>query len=133
MIIRGFRYKLDPTPEQEKQFRQFAGVCRLLYNLALDQRRDFWRQYQRQTGARLNYVAQARELTKLRDAFDWIAAVSQTCQQRALRGHEAHADTNAAAEILRRNTAFMRVEERRRPSDEARTTQGLLSLEIPAL
>ena len=85
MILRGFRYKLAPTAEQETLFRQFAGVCRLIYNLALEQRRDWWRHYERETGAKLNYVAQARQLTALRAEFDWIAAVSQTCQQQALR------------------------------------------------
>lgn len=43
MIHRGFRYKIDPTTEQEAMFRQFAGVCRFVYNLALEQRRDWWR------------------------------------------------------------------------------------------
>lgn len=85
MILRGFCYKLAPTNEQAALFRQFAGVCRLVYNLALEQRRDWWRHYQRQIGARLGYVAQARELTLLRAEYDWIAAVSQTCQQQALR------------------------------------------------
>ena len=85
MILRGFRYKLAPTPEQETLFKQFSGVCRLVYNLALEQRRDWWRHYERQTGSRLNYVMQARELTALRSQYDWIAAVSQTCQQQALR------------------------------------------------
>ena len=33
----------------------------------------------------MNYLAQARELTALRAEFDWIAAVSQTCQQQVLR------------------------------------------------
>lgn len=85
MILRGFRYKLAPTAEQENLFRQFAGVCRLVYNLALEQRRDWYRQYEANTGAKLNYVAQARELTVLRAQYDWIGAVSQTCQQQALR------------------------------------------------
>lgn len=85
MILRGFRYKLAPTGDQAALFRQFAGVCRLVYNLALEQRRDWWRQFAAQTGSRLNYVAQARELTALRADCDWIAAVSQTCQQQALR------------------------------------------------
>ncbi|WP_348651994.1 hypothetical protein [Rhizobium sp. 007] len=58
---------------------------RLVYNLALEQRRDWWRHYRRQTGNRLNYIAQARELTALRAAFDWIAAVHVTPQQQALR------------------------------------------------
>jgi putative transposase len=85
MIHRGFRYKLAPSCEQEGRFRQFAGVCRLIYNLALEQRRDWWRQFERQSGSKLNYVAQAGELTALRAEYDWIAAVSQTCQQQALR------------------------------------------------
>lgn len=85
MIHRAFRYKLAPDAGQEALLRQFAGVVRLVYNLALEQRRDWWRHYQRQTGGRLNYVAQARELTLLRAAFDWIAAVHVTPQQQALR------------------------------------------------
>ena len=85
MIHRAFRYKLAPTPEQEALLRQFAGVCRLVYNLALEQRRDWWRHYRRQTGGGLNYVAQARELTALRAECDWIAAVHVTPQQQALR------------------------------------------------
>ena len=85
MINRGFRFRLCPTAEQGDLFRQFAGVCRLVYNLALEQRRDWYRQYECNIGARLNYIAQARELTMLRAEFDWIAAVSQTCQQQTLR------------------------------------------------
>ncbi|WFU89026.1 transposase [Rhizobium sp. CC1099] len=85
MIHRAFRYQLAPTAEQEVLLRQFAGVVRLVYNLALEQRRDWWRHYRRQTGNRLNDIAQARELTALRAAFDWIAAVHVTPQQQALR------------------------------------------------
>src|SRR5215203_3038556 len=85
MIARGFRFKLSPTVEQEALFRQFAGVCRLIYNLALEQRRDWWRPYKRETGQRLNSVAQARQLTDLRAEFDWIRAIYVSCQQQALR------------------------------------------------
>src|SRR5918993_5620741 len=85
MILRGLRYKLQPTASQQALFRQFAGVCRLIYNLALEQRCDWWQHYERETGSKLNYVAQARELTMLRAEYDWIAAISQTCQQQALR------------------------------------------------
>ena len=57
MILRGFRYKLAPTPEQERAFRQFAGVCRLLYNLALEQQRDHWGADLRAPAKHLGYVA----------------------------------------------------------------------------
>lgn len=79
MINRGFRYKIAPTAEQEALFRQFSGVCRLVYNLALEQRQTWGRRH------RIGYVQQARDLTALRVHYDWIAAVSQTCQQQALR------------------------------------------------
>ncbi|MHB2205102.1 RNA-guided endonuclease InsQ/TnpB family protein [Methylobacterium sp. CM6257] len=79
MIARGFRYKLEPQPEQETLFRQFAGVCRLVYNLALEQRATWGRKH------RLGYVAQAADLTKLRAEFDWLRAVYVSCQQQALR------------------------------------------------
>lgn len=65
--------------------RQFAGVCRLVWNLALEQRRDHWRRYQQNTGNNLNYVTQGRELTALRAEFDFIRAVHVTPQQRALK------------------------------------------------
>ena len=84
-IHRGFRYRLGPTSEQEAQFRQFAGVCRLVYNLALEQRSTWWRQYRCATGGTLNAVSQGRELTVLRAEFDWIAAVPQQCQAAVLR------------------------------------------------
>ena len=85
IVHRAFKFKMEPTPGQETMFCQFSGVCRLVYNLALEQRRDWYRQYQANTGKTLSYVAQAKELTDLRAKFDWIAAVSQTCQQQALR------------------------------------------------
>lgn len=85
LIRRGLKYRLYPTSDQEAEFQQFAGVCRLVYNLAFEQRRDWWRHYIAHTGSRLSYVSQARELTVLRAEFDWIAAVAQACQQQALR------------------------------------------------
>ncbi|WP_259330993.1 RNA-guided endonuclease InsQ/TnpB family protein, partial [Acetobacter pasteurianus] len=70
---------------QEESFAQFAGVCRLVWNLALEQRRHHWRNYQARTGDNLNYVTQARELTALRREVDFVRDVSQTCEQYALK------------------------------------------------
>lgn len=85
MSFRGFTYRLKPNALQEEAFLQFAGVCRLVWNLALEQRREHWRNYQARTGDNLNYVTQARELTALRRETDFIRAVSQTSQQYALK------------------------------------------------
>jgi putative transposase len=85
VINRGFRYRLAPTSEQEAAFWQFAGVTRLVYNLAWEQRRDWWRQFRAQTGRRIDFMSQGLELTKLRAEFDWIAAVHSTPLTYALR------------------------------------------------
>lgn len=85
MIFRGFTFRLYPTPEQAVQMAQAAGVCRLVWNLALEQRRTHWRQYQRATGNNLNYVTQARELTMLRREAEFVRAGHVTPQQRALK------------------------------------------------
>ena len=89
MSFRGFTYRLRPNALQEEAFLQFAGVCRLVWNLALEQRREHWRNYQARTGDSLNYVTQARELTALRREVDFVRAVSQTSQQYALKALDA--------------------------------------------
>lgn len=89
MKFRGYAYALCPTHEQVALFEQFAGVCRLVWNLALEQRRNHWRNYQAVTGNNLNYVTQARELTKLRAEVDFVRAVPQASLQRTLKALDA--------------------------------------------
>ena len=85
MSFRGFTYRLKPNALQEESFFQFAGVCRLVWNLALEQRRTHWRNYKGRTGNNLNYISQAKELTVLRREVDFVRAVSQTSQQYTLK------------------------------------------------
>lgn len=84
MLYRGYTFRLHPTPEQAEKLARFAGVCRLVWNLALEQRRDHWRRYQAVTGGNLNRMAQSRELTLLRAQYDFIREVPQAAEQRAL-------------------------------------------------
>lgn len=84
IVHRGFKFKLYPTPEQEEKFRQTAGVCRLVYNLALEQRKTFWRQA-KDNATPLSFAQQCRELALLRSEYEWISAVSSTAQQQSLR------------------------------------------------
>jgi putative transposase len=85
VIHRAFRYKLEPTAEQAELFEQFAGVTRLVYNLALEQRDVFWRQYLAATGDRFSFVSQSRDVTRLRAEVEWIAAVPFAPLTQALR------------------------------------------------
>lgn len=85
MIYCGFTYAMRPSPHQADLFARFAGACRLVWNLALEQRRNHWQRYQAITGDNLNYVTQARELTALRAEVDFIRAVHVTPLQRSLK------------------------------------------------
>jgi putative transposase len=59
-ISRGFQFKLDPTSEQADAFARNAGVCRLVYNVALEQRSNWYRQFRRATGYSIDGVAVPR-------------------------------------------------------------------------
>lgn len=85
MIRRGNKYRLYPTDDQAKLFSQYAGVVRLVFNLALEQRRDHWRAFHCANGRHISMPSQCRELTALRAEYDFIRDVCQTCQQQALR------------------------------------------------
>lgn len=80
ILQRAYVYRLDPTPEQAVAFAQWAGACRVVYNLALEQRRDHWR-----PGRSFTYSQQQRELTLLRADVDWLRAVPVHALQMAVR------------------------------------------------
>lgn len=88
-LNRGYRYRLSPTPEQAEVLEQFAGVCRLIYNLALEQRRIWWRHYRRATGKSLNRFTQGPDVTALRAEYDWIRAAPFDATSYALKDLDA--------------------------------------------
>jgi putative transposase len=73
-------YRLYPTPQQAQLMAQTAGACRFVYNLALEQRRDWYR-----PGRKFNYASQCREVTALRAEVDWLKAAPVHTLQQALK------------------------------------------------
>src|SRR4051812_44517764 len=77
IIHRAHVYRLYPTDEQEETLTQWIGAVRFTYNLALEQRRDWYR-----PGRTFTYPGQCRELTALRSEVEWLRdAPSQPLQQ----------------------------------------------------
>ena len=76
-------FRLYPTPEQAVQMAQIAGACRFVYNLALEQRRDWYR-----PGRRFSFASQCREVTQLRAEVAWLKACPVHPLQQALRDLE---------------------------------------------
>ena len=73
-------YRLYPTPDQAQQMAQIAGAVRFVYNIALEQRRDWWR-----PGRTFNFASQCREVTMLRAEVDWLKAAPVHALQQAIK------------------------------------------------
>ena len=78
-VHKAYKFRLKATPEQAGQFSQIAGVCRLVWNLCLEQRKTVFSSSRKSTTS----VAQMREVTCLRKDYEWIESVpAQVLQQK---------------------------------------------------
>lgn len=75
-VMRTYKFRLYPTPEQDARMRSWCGAVRAVYNAALTQRE--W--YGRAAGTdphgrdcRFTPVRQSREIKDARAAFEWMA------------------------------------------------------------
>jgi len=69
-MIRSFRYPLRPTREQETVMVAWLAACCMLYNAALQERRDAWRKQR----VSITRIDQQKELTELRASdSEWNA------------------------------------------------------------
>jgi putative transposase len=71
---------LDKRRLKSVQTAAKCSACRFVYNLALEQRRDFYR-----PGRKIDFASQCRELTLLRTETDWLKAAPAQALQQALR------------------------------------------------
>src|SRR5690349_20966525 len=70
-VRKTYKYKLKPTPEQERELARVLGLCRALYNTALEQRIIA---YQRRRVS-VSRFEQEAELKDIRAAFPEYAAI----------------------------------------------------------
>ncbi len=81
-IRKTFKYKLKPTPEQERALEQVLWRCRALYNAALEERKTAWERCH----LSVNYYEQKAELPDLKVACPEFAEVNaQVLQDVILR------------------------------------------------
>jgi putative transposase len=86
-IHKAFKYKLKPTPEQERLFERILMRCRHVYNAARGERREAWRM----RGGSVTYYQQKAELPGIKEAMPEYAEVhSQVLQDVVLRVERAY-------------------------------------------
>jgi putative transposase len=77
-----YKYKLKPTPEQERVLRRVLMLCRHVYNAALGERREAWQK----RGISVTYYQQKAESPGVKEAMPEYGEVrSQVLQDVVLR------------------------------------------------
>lgn len=84
-VLQAYRFKARPSRVQAELFDRTAGSCRLLYNLALEQRQRAYRQRR----LSVSYSEQSRELRDLKAEFPFFREVPHHCLQVALQDVQA--------------------------------------------
>lgn len=80
-VLKGHRFRIDLDEAQESLSSRTAGICRCLWNLALEQRSMAWTNGRHSVG----YYAQASELKDLKAAYSWVAEAPHHCLQQTLK------------------------------------------------
>src|SRR5258708_38839899 len=99
-VRKSYKYKLRPTPEQERQLEHVLWRCRVLYNTALEQRILLYRQ----RGVSVSRFQQEAELKDLRAAVPAYGAI------------HSHILQDVLARLDKTYQAFFRRVERGQPS-----------------
>lgn len=77
------RYRLQPTPSQEKALLEHCAHARFVWNLCVEQESH----YRPGRGRMPGFAGRCRQLTEARAEHPWLAAGSVIVQQQALRDH----------------------------------------------
>ena len=111
VVRRVYRFRLEPTSQQEQQFRQFAGARRFIWNWALQQRREHYQQ----TGKSLSARELSARLTALKDQPEtaWLREMDSQLLQQVLADLQ-----RAFVNFFERRARYPRFKSRKR--DQAR-------------
>jgi putative transposase len=78
-VLTGRRFRLELTGEQEEYADRIARTWRAVWNIGLEQRREY-----RRRGAWITYPEQAHELVDAKSEHPWLAEAPAHCLQQTL-------------------------------------------------
>lgn len=83
-LLKAHRVRIYPTSEQTSLLLRTFGCCRLVYNLALEQRGTFWR-----PGRRISFTSWSAELKGLKAEAEFLKEAPHHCLLQALKDLDA--------------------------------------------
>ena len=77
-----YRFRVDPTADEEAALARFAGARRFVFNWALQRRKESYEQ----TGKAISWSELSIELTELKNkpGFEWLKEIDSQLLQQAL-------------------------------------------------
>ena len=77
-----YRFRIDPTADQEAALARYAGARRFVFNWALQRRKETYQQ----TGKSISWSALSVELTALKSkpGFEWLKEIDSQLLQQAI-------------------------------------------------
>ncbi|MEV2223889.1 transposase [Nocardia vinacea] len=78
-MLTGRRYRLELTADLAEYAEHVGGICRAVWNTALEQRREY-----RRRDAWINYPQQAKELAEAKAEHGWLKDAPSHCLQQTL-------------------------------------------------
>src|SRR5919204_590470 len=119
-VHRVYRFRLEPTAEQEQRLRQFAGARRFIWNWALQQRRE----HHRRTGKSLPARELSAHLTALKDQPEtaWLREMDSQLLQQVLADLQ-----RAYVNFFERRARYPRFKSRKRDTARFRIPQRVHS------
>jgi transposase len=113
---KSFKFRLYPSKEQRAKLEQTLNTCRILYNNALAERRDAWKNEERSVG----YHEQAISLPEQKGSNPYLPQVHSQVLQDTLRRTRP---SKTSSEGLR---STERVRMRSRATPDSRATGGMI-------
>lgn len=87
MKNKAYKFRIYPTKEQEVLIQKTFGCCRFVFNRFLGIKSDMYKE----TNKSLSYGACCKELTLLKNEFEWLKEVDSDALQKELKNlHQAY-------------------------------------------
>lgn len=79
-MLKAYKYRIYPNADQKQKIDQTIGICRLVYNLALEVKMRAWK-----GGVKLSSFDLCYQLVELKEAYPWIAEVDSQALQASVK------------------------------------------------
>jgi putative transposase len=118
-LYRTYRFRMEPTAEQQVRLAQFAGTRRFIWNWALARKQAYYHEH----GRNLSLTELCRELTSLKQepTTTWLTSIDSQLPQQALRDLE-----KAFQAFFARRVRYPRFKSRKRDRPSFRIPQRVV-------